>query len=103
MRIVVRRCVTNRSCAVVPDESGRAEAQRPALLLQAPAADIYVIARHAEPWIESPYGLETRLPECHVAPGDVLCHLVRQAYVIGVAGRVGDTIGDRFIAAERMR
>src|SRR3989304_809336 len=56
---------------VMPDHSGRAEAQRPPALLETPA-HIHVVAGGAELGIESLDLLQRRPAKRHVAPRDVL-------------------------------
>src|SRR5204862_353557 len=57
--------------AVVPHHCGRVKPESPSLLLQ-PPAHIDVVAGHTELRIEPADGLEARLPERHVAAGDML-------------------------------
>src|SRR5439155_20366728 len=80
--------------AVVPHHSGRVKPESPSLLLQ-PPAHIYVVAGHTELRIEPADGLEARLPERHVAAGDMLGFPVGKEDVYGPTRRVGHAVGDR--------
>src|SRR5205809_6853215 len=70
----------------VPDHGGRAEAERPAPLLQPPAY-VHVVTGGAKLRIEATDGLQTGLPERHVAAGDVLRLAIGQEHVHGTARR----------------
>src|SRR5205814_6815265 len=83
--------------AVVPDQGGRAEAQRPAPLLQLPA-HVHVVAGGAELRIEPADRLEAVFAERHVAPGDVLRLAIAEKDVNRPARCARDALGDRAVA-----
>src|SRR5215471_15691353 len=82
---------------MVPNHGGRAEAQRSASLLQAPA-EIHIISGDAKLRIEPAGFFERRPSEGHVAAGNVLGHLVGKQNMYRSARSVRHTIGDSTIA-----
>src|SRR5215211_8363369 len=79
----------HRVASPVPDHRGRAETDLETQVADAPA-EIDVVARDTEPWIESAEGLEDVTANGAVAAGDVLSLAIGQEHVIRVAGRVRD-------------
>src|SRR4029450_4316081 len=71
--------------AMMPDHGGRAKANGPTLLLQAPA-HIHVIASRTKLRIKPSNGLQGRFPKRHVTPWDMLCLRIRAEHVEGTAG-----------------
>ena len=75
------------------DDRRRAEADRPAALLEAPA-DVDVVAGDPELLVEAADRLERIAPEGHVAAGDVLGDLVGEQDVRRATGCVGNSVLD---------
>ena len=86
--------------AAVPDHGGGVKAERPAALLQ-PPADVDVVAGDAKLGVEAADRQQPVPAKRHVAPGDVLGHLVGQQHVHGPAGRHGDGFGNQAAAVRR--
>ena len=77
---------------VVPNHGSGTKAESPSPLLESPA-DIHVIAGSIKLRVEPPHGFECRLPEGHVAPGNMLGHLIRYQDMGGAPGRMSHGIG----------
>ena len=69
---------------MVPYNSRRTESQLPVVFLEAPA-DIHIVARDAETFIETSNFKQRGLPIGHVASRNVLCLAIGQQYVDGAA------------------
>src|SRR5207244_5541353 len=85
---------------VVPDHGGRAEAERPAPLLQPPAY-VHVITGGAKLRIEPADGLEAGFPERHVAAGDVLRLVIGPEDMHGTARRRAHEVSERYVPRRR--
>ena len=85
---------------VVPDHGGRAEAERPAPLLQPPAY-VHVITGGAKLRIEPADGLEAGFPERHVAAGDVLRLVIGKEDMHGTARRPRHALRDQSVPRRR--
>src|SRR5581483_5269844 len=83
-----------RVAAVVPDQRGRAEGERPALLPQAPAG-VDVVTSGAEAGVEAADRFQRPAAVGHVAAGDVLRLDVVEEDVYRSARGVGDALRDR--------
>ena len=83
----------HRLAAVVPNDGGRAEAERQPSLAQ-PPADVHVVAGRVESGVEAADLLQRLPAKGHVAAGDVLGLLVGEQHVCRPARRVGDAAGD---------
>src|SRR5215472_18014021 len=82
---------------MMPDHSSRAETQRPAALLQAPA-DIDIITSNAELGIEAAYRPKARGTKSHITAWNVFGLLVGKQNMDGTTRGVGNTIGDESVA-----
>ena len=82
---------------MMPDRSSRAETQRPATLLQAPA-HIDIITSNPELGIEAAYRLKTRGTKSHVTAWNVFRLLVGKENMDRTTRGVGNTIGDGSVA-----
>src|SRR5262245_60889753 len=87
----------DRVAAMMPDDRGRTESQRPALIVQ-PPADVHIVARDAILGIKPADRLQARFPKRHVAARNMLGLLIGEQDLGGAAWRVCDTIGNRAIA-----
>ena len=86
--------------AVVPDDRGRVEAQRPAAIAEAPA-NVDIVAGGSELRIESSDLPETSGAKRHVAARDVLGLPIRDEHVQRAARCVRDALCDRPVAGRR--
>src|SRR5262245_38662186 len=86
--------------AVVAYDRAGAAPDAPALLLQAPA-DVHVVAGDPELGIKAADRQQARLPERHVATGDVLGDLVGEQHVDRPAGRVRHALRHLAVAGWR--
>src|SRR5438552_11729201 len=82
---------------MMPNHRRRAETQRPAALLQAPA-HINIIASNTELGIETAYRPQVRGTKGHVTARNVFRLLVGKEHVDRTTRGIGNTIGDWSIA-----
>src|SRR5260370_35331552 len=82
---------------MMPDRSSRAETQRPATLLQAPA-HIDIITSNPELGIEAAYRLQARGTKSHVTAWNVFGLLVGKQNMDRTTRGVASTIGDESAA-----
>ena len=90
----------HRVAPVVPDQGGRAEAERPARVLE-PPADVDIVARGAKARVEPVYRAQRVGPERHVAAGYVLGLVVGEQHVHRTARRGGDALRDPSVVLRR--
>src|SRR5581483_4386464 len=79
-----------RLAAMVPDERARCEGDPHSRLLQ-PPADIHIIARFAVLRVEAVDSLQGLTAKGHIAPRNMLGHLIIKEDMGGLSRRGGDT------------